>query len=154
MNERTVAEALAAYFEDEIEIATTYGYPISNSDGPLPDAVCFCREKRLTRDPGEIAEIGLEQIWVRLFTCEVSIMVEVAEQTEAAADAADAELRGYGAAVEDSVWADQSLGDRVPYCSPAITCDYSTPFIRREDGVTGRLGIITLLVAEPVGHPE
>lgn len=155
MDERSCAEAVGAWLGAEIPALTVYDYPISNSNGPLPDAVVLVREKRVTGEvPDELAELGLEQVWVRLFTVETSIMVGLAEQTEAAADAADATLRGYGATIESRLWADPSLGERVEVCSPELVIDYGTPFARREDGTTGRFSIVTFTVAEAIASPE
>jgi hypothetical protein len=155
VDERTCAEAVAEWFRAETGIATVYDYPISNSNGPLPDAVVLVARKELAIDPpSALADLGLAQAWVRLFTVEVSVMVGLAEQSEQAASDADAELRGYGKVVEEAIWADASLGGRVEIVSPELSFDYSTPFVRREDGTTGRFGIFSLTVAEGISPPE
>lgn len=150
MTELEVSDAVKAWVLATCEdIETGYSYPVASKLGALPDAVVIVSRKTVAPDQPEFPFAQLEQMWMRAFTVEVSIMVESDEDGEAAHE----QLQGFGELLEQSLLSDATLGGRVEMCSPQVVFDYSTPFAEYEDGTRGRLLFVTMTVGELIEQP-
>lgn len=156
MDDRAVAEAIGEWLTEDLDVTRAYPYAIANAVGPLPDAVVHITDRNVTDQvPEEFPEFNLQQAWARIYAIAASIMVKLDGQEEDDAKAADGELRDFATAMELSIWEDAALGGRLvgAACSPRVHFDFSTPFSRREDGVTGRFMVAELSVCEPIAAP-
>jgi hypothetical protein len=151
VNEQEVGEAVSAWVQATCPgIETGYAYPVSSKLGALPDVVAFVTGKRLGPDHPEFPFAQLDQSWMRVFTLEVSIMV----QADGDGEAAHGQLQEFGELLEQAIVEDATLGGRVEMASPQIQFDYSTPFVEYQDGTRGRELFINMTVAELAPQPE
>lgn len=159
MNERQAAEAVATWAGEVLGIveASRYPFPVATKLGGLPDLVAYALRKRIVpEDPENFPFRQLEQVWLRIFDIELSVMVEPAEADDgelldtAALRAPHDVLRGFGEILEGSALKDPTLGTRVQMTSPRMIFDYSQPFAEYEDGTRGPEMSVTLAVAEAI----
>lgn len=151
MTEQEVSEAVAAWVQATCpDIETSYSYPVASKLGALPDVVAFCSRKAVGPNHPEFPFSELQQVWMRVFNVEVSIMVEA----DGDGETAHQQLQTFGAALEASLEQDATLGGQVEMTSPQAEFDYSTPFAEYDDGTRGRLLFVTLTVGELVNEPS
>lgn len=133
----------------ELKAARHY---LSAEKTELPDAMAEVLQKRIVRGPDERFPFAqLQQAGLRVYECELSLMVERDEQGGIEADQRETEqLRDFGARIEDSLLGDATLGNRVQMASPLAEFDYASPFVQWADGTRGRQMVVTLAVAELV----
>jgi hypothetical protein len=176
MNERQVSEAVVDWIGDIAGIADDdnhrFTYPVANVLGSPPIVAGVVDRKRLAPAVDELAtllfpQLAMQQaVWVRVFECSASIMVEVEEDADAEAAEAIARtqfqaLQAFGAALEADAWADDSLSARLgtgptaAFISPSLVFDYTPVFRELEDGTRGRTMVVEVRVGEVVhGEPE
>lgn len=135
------------------ELAVSRHY-LSAEKTELPDAMAEVLQKRIVRGPDERFPFSqLEQAGLRVYDCELSLMVEKSADGGIEADQAETEqLRDFGARLEASLLADATLGNRVQMASPLAEFDYASPFVEWADGTRGRQMVMTLAVAELVSE--
>lgn len=149
MNEQDAAVAVRDWVLATLpELAAARHY-LTAEKSELPDVMADVAHKRLVRGPDERFPFAqLQQAGVRVFDCELSLMVESSGGT---ADQAETEqLRDFGARLEASLLSDATLGGRVQMASPLAEFDYSSPFVEWADGTRGRQLVVTLAVGELV----
>lgn len=156
MNEAEVTAAVIAWGDallDDVE--TTYDYPAAEVTGALPDFACEVLRKRTTRGDDKFPFRAIQQAWLRVFECQVSIMVD-AGSSEADARAAHLQLYDFGDQIEAALAADAELGGELDgaFASPVVEFDYSLPFAQRPGGVRGRIMTVDLAIAELIEEPE
>lgn len=151
MTEQEAAVALTAFVEEKIPaLAATYPYNTLEK-GELPDAMVEVLNKRITRDDPAFPYAQLQQVYLKVFQCGVSFLVDADSGT----DAQQTELlRGFGATLEDEATGDATLGGRVQFCSPLMTFDYDTPFIQYQDGTRGRQMVWSVALGEVISGVE
>ena len=158
MNEAEVTAAVIAWADALIdEIETTYDYPAAQVTGALPDFACEVLHKRIVRgDPELFPFSAIDQAWLRVFDCQISIMVDMGS-TEADARNAHLQLYGFGETIENAIRSDAELGGELEarcFASPILDFDYSLPFAERPGGVRGRIMTVALSVGELIEEPE
>lgn len=157
MNEGEVTTAVVTWAAALLDIDTTYDYPAANLTGPLPDLAVEVLHKRITPGSAETERFpfaALQQVWLRVFDCQLSIMVD-AGKTAADERAAHYLLYGYGEALE-AIMGDAELGgglDDECFASPVIDVDYSLPFAQRPQGARGRILTADISVAQLIENP-
>lgn len=169
MNEAEVAATVVEWVGATLEeIQTSYDYPVASKLGALPDAAAHVERKRIVPSDEAFPFSALEQVWLRVFEVELSIMVEVdaddaatPEALETASRAGHQALMDFGDRLERALWADATLGGRlaaaapnVAMASPRVVFDYSLPFVRYEDGTRGRFMRVEMAVGETVAAPD
>jgi len=160
VNEQDVAVAVKAWLEETLpDLAIVYPH-ITAGKGALPDAAIDVQAKRIV--PADLENFPfrqLEQSWLRVFPVEVSILTaleptdpeaSIEEQSADVEEREQAQLRGFGAAIEDAIFEDTSLGDRVYMCSPRIEIDYAAPFVEYDDGTRGRQMAASIVICETI----
>lgn len=158
MNEAQVTTAVVTWAADLLGIETTYDYPAASLTGPLPDLACEVLHKRISTGSAETDRFpfaAIQQAWLRVFDCQLSIMVD-AGSTADDERTAHQQLYGYGEALE-AIMADAELDGNLTegcFASPLIDADYSLPFAQRPQGARGRIMTVDLSVAELIEIPE
>jgi hypothetical protein len=157
--ESHVATAVKEWLEEILpDLAIVYPH-ITAGKGALPDAAIDVQAKRVVPEDLENFPFRqLQQSWLRVFPVEISILtaLEPADLPTVEEQSADvefreqAQLRGFGAIIETSIWADTSLGDRVYMCSPRLEIDYTAPFVEYDDGTRGRQMAVSIVICEPI----
>lgn len=152
MNEQQVAQAVRDWAKAVLPELKASRHYLSAQKTELPDVQADVARKRLVRGPDERFPFAqLQQAGLRIFDCELSLMVERDEEAGVQADQRETEqLRDFGDRLEASLLADATLGDRVQMASPLAEFDYSSPFVEWADGTRGRQLVVTLAVAELV----
>lgn len=156
MNEAEVTAAVIAWGAELLDdVETTYDYPAAEVTGALPDFACEVLRKRVSPGHERFPFRAIQQAWLRVFECQVSIMVD-AGKTEAEARTAHLQLYDFGDQIEAALSADAELGGELDgaFASPIVEFDYSLPFAQRPGGVRGRIMTVDLAVAELVEEPE
>lgn len=150
MNAADVAEALAAWALEVVPTLTaSYSYPPLEKNSDPPDVVAgVLRESKLIRDP-RFPWSNVQQIGVRVWETELSIMADQGAD-DAASEAATDYLRAAVDAIFASQEADSTLGGRVHDTGPEVQADYEPGFVVYADGSRGREVRIVLTVAEPL----
>lgn len=128
---------------------STYNHVPPGKGKALPDVVGDLGEEAIVREHDEFLLGGLQQVALRVFRLGYSFMVE-AGTTAAQAQTAAETLRAYAELLIGSALADHTLGGRVPFASPFLEFDYTSPFVEYEDGTRGREMNMQLTVAEPL----
>lgn len=167
MNEKEVSLAFVDWLGDLTGIPDDanhrYAYPVANVLGAPPIVAGIVDLKRtapVAQTLDLFPQLELQQhVWVRVFECSATIMVEVESHTnpitaEAEAKTQFQQLQTWGAALEASAWADDSLGSRVPFISPALSFDYTPVFRELDDGTRGRTFVIEARIGELITAPE
>jgi hypothetical protein len=83
----------------------------------------------------------IEQALLMVYTMQLSFMVDNGDPQAAARLLRDLSDRLLDAALDDG-----TLGGRVPFVSPSISFDFSTPYVEYEDGTFGREMTMSLSV--------
>jgi hypothetical protein len=159
VNEREVAEAVRDWARDVVpDLVAGYAYPVAQKLGGLPDVAAVVTEARVVPSDAAFPFSQLQQVWLRVFDVEASVMVPIAdaedyEGREAAHETAHQQLQSIGSTLRDGAIEDATLGDRVPMTSPLIRTGYEPPFDPAEDATEGRCVYLFLTVAEPIPEP-
>lgn len=128
------------------ELAVVYDHvPSAKSDG-LPD--CVCEVARTGVDMGGSERFrfwDIQQRAIYFIEAELSIMVDNSD-TQAAA----AQLRDFENRLLMGVMNDPTLVGRVPFASPLVSFDFTSPFVEYDDGTRGREMTMTLAVGDVV----
>lgn len=153
MSAQEVAEAVVEWAEAQIkELKAGYAYPGATS-GALPDVWVVVQQIRtVPNDEEHFPFAGLQQVWLKEYPLELSIMAEQGEGEEAAKTTHEA-LEGYAETLIGSALADVTLGSRVQMTSPRIEANLAEPFGERPDGTKGRELVMTFVVAEMIELP-
>lgn len=177
MDERYVSEKWVDWIGSVtgIPAPARYAYPVANVLAAPPIVAGVVDRKRTASAADEEAALlfpqflSLQQVeWVRVFECSATILVEAepeevaAEAAEDAAKAAFQQLQAWGAELEASAWADDSLGERLGadpqtagFISPALAFDYTPVYRELDDGTRGRTFVIAANIAEVIDlEPE
>jgi hypothetical protein len=159
VNEAETAEAIAAWLEDTLP-ALKKVWPFETSAKTvLPDGMVEIQEKSIGLGE-EFAQrfpwAQLQQRMLKVFEVQITCMVDAngAPEDPKAAEETDAELKGYGAALETALLSQPTLGDRVQMASPLCSASYRLPFAQYPDGIRGRQMEFTMWVAELVDYEE
>lgn len=127
------------------ELQSDYNYIPAQKSEALPDVVAEIEREEVTaRDP-DFVRLDLQNVWLRIFRCALSIMVDNSDP-----EAAALLLRAMGEKLTLSLLDDATLGEQVRFASPYFHLDYTQPFVQYEDGTVGREMTLRLSVAEPV----
>lgn len=142
-----IAEAMVSWARGLIpELKDGYSYPPGVTDR-LPDvAAVISAAKDGPGDSGLFPVRGIEQVSLRYFDIELSIMVEV-EEGAAGEKAAQRALEGYAETLMGSTWAGASLEDEA-MISQRVETDLAEPAEQREDGTRGRALYMKLVVGQ------
>ncbi len=150
MTSEEVAEAVVAWARATLpDLKAGYPYPPGVTD-LLPDVAAVVHGIRtVDEDPENFPTEGLEQVWLKVFDLEVSIMVPQDEGAEGE-KVAHQTLEGFAEALVGSTLSDVTLGNRLTgaFASPRITVDLGQ-YEPRDDGTRGREMPITMAVGEP-----
>lgn len=130
-------------------IQGSYPYLPSTKDTALPDVVVEVSDKVITREDPRFPYRQIQQVWVRIWTLGISIMVENTNPDDAAE-----QLEDYADQLEAALMEDGTLGGTVPFVSPFMSFDFAAPFVEYPDGTRGREMNMTLHVGELVEAPE
>lgn len=165
LNEQGVAVRVKEWLEELVpDLAVVYPH-VTAGKGALPDAAVDVQAKRTVPEDLEFFPFRqLQGTWLRVFPVEISVLVayepedvgldpDVAtvEEQSAAIEASEQQfLRNVGAGIEESIFADTSLGDRVYMVSPRIEIDYTAPFVEYDDGTRGRQMAVSIAICEPI----
>lgn len=148
MTEREVAEAVRDWARELLpDLVAGYAF-LTAQKGELPDVAVEVAEKRIELgDPTLFPHSAIQQVQLRVF--DVSMLLMVEKNTGQAADEQETQqLQAFGAAIDDAVRDDTTLGDRVPLTSPFLRIDYRLPFVRWPDSTRGRQMEVNLVVGE------
>lgn len=150
MTSQEVAEAVVAWARAEIPaLKVGYPYPPGITD-LLPDVAAVVQGIRtVDEDPENFPTQGLEQVWLKVFDIEVSIMVPQDDGAEGE-KVAHQTLEGFAETLVGSTLSDVTLGGRLTgaFASPRMTVDLGE-YEPRDDGTRGREMPMTMAVAEP-----
>lgn len=159
MNESEAANAIAAWLGDTLP-ALKKVWPFETSaKADLPDGMVEVQQKSIGLGE-EFAQrfpwAQLQQRMMKVFEVQITCMVDAqgAPEDPKGAEESDAELKGYGAALEDALLSEPTLGDRVGMASPMCAANYTLPFVQYPDGIRGRQMEFTMWVAELVDYEE
>lgn len=159
MNEAEVAKAVAEWLEDTVS-ALKKVWPFETSAKTvLPDGMVEVQEKSIGLGE-EFAQRfpwgELQQRMLKVFEIQLTCMVDAkgAPDDPVASEETDAELKGYGAALETALLSQPDLGGRVQLASPLCSANYRLPFAQYPDGIKGRQMEFTMWVAELVDYEE
>lgn len=151
MTSAEVAEAVVDWARETIpDLKAGYAYPPGQTD-TLPDVAAVVQGIRtVPEDPENFPFEGLEQVWLKVFDLEVSVMVEQGAGA-AGEKLAHQTLETYAEALVGSTLADVTLGGKLTgaLASPRLTVDLGE-YEARTDGIRGREMPITMAVAEPI----
>jgi hypothetical protein len=149
MTSQEVCEALVAWAREQIpELNAGYPYPSASTDA-LPDVIAATLTTRTLPSDEEYFPFALlEQVWLKEWEVQVSIMVEQGNG-EAGAEAAHQTLEGFADTLLGSTVAGVTLGEKV-MLSPRATFELDDAFEERADGTRGRELQGLLVAAEPI----
>jgi len=142
-------QAVLAWVEEAIpELEASYDH-VPSGKGALPDVIVEATRTGIEMGGGErFACWQLQQRAIYFVECSVSFMVDNSD-TKAAASL----LHSIEERLVAGVLADATLGSRVPFASPLVEFDFTTPFVEYEDGTRGREMTMTLAVGDLVEAP-
>jgi hypothetical protein len=123
------------------EIQGTYDYAPSGKEQGLPDCVAEITDTSLGYSSPLFPKAQIEQALLMVYTMQLSFMVDNGDPQAAARLLRDLSDRLLDAALDDG-----TLGGRVPFVSPSISFDFSTPYVEYEDGTFGREMTMSLSV--------
>lgn len=148
MNSEVLVQALKTWVEATLpELTSVYDHVPALKPTGLPDAVVEVSTSGV-RDAADTRFRywgALQQRDVYFVEAAVSFMVDNSD-TEAAA----ATLRRYESTLLASVLQDATLGSRVPFASPFVEFDFTSPFVEYADGTRGREMSMTIAVGDLV----
>lgn len=151
MTSEQVAEAVVAWAREVIpELKHGFPYPPGITDD-LPDVAAVVQEIRTVQsDPENFPLEGLEQVWLKVWSLDVSIAVEQGDGAEGE-KVAHQTLEGWAEALLGSTLSDVTLGGKLTgaFASPRITIDLGE-YESRSDGIRTREMPITMAVAEEI----
>ena len=142
--------AVSAWVADTLpEVAgSMYEYPPTGKSKALPDCVVELTTEGPARDDDQFPVGQLQQAGVYVWRIGLSLMVDAGVADEDA-EAAQAVLYDFGERLKRALFADETLGARVPMASPwAFEVDYSSPMVQYADGTRGREVAVGLAVGE------
>lgn len=151
MTESQIVTAVVAWVAATIPAvaANTYDYLPAGKAKGLPDVAVEIVTSEIAQEDPDFRGLGIQQVILHVRRLAISFMVE-ASMDEAAARAAQLQLRTFVDALTASVMADHTLGNRVPLASPYIVVDYEPAFVEYADGTRGREATVQMSVAEPL----
>lgn len=128
------------------ELVAAYEYvPTVKSEG-LPDLVVEQRVTGVAMGGNDrFAYWDIQQRAIYFVEASLSFMVDNRDPQAAAQQLRDFENR-----LLMGVMNDPTLGSRVPFCSPLVEFDFTSPFVEYEDGTRGREMTMTLAVGDLV----
>jgi hypothetical protein len=151
MNATEVSEALVTWAQAVVPslAGSGYDYPPMGKTKELPDVVAGVIAEAKDVSDERFPWSLLQQTGVRIFDCQLSIMVEPGDTDDDSKAAMD-ELRSMVRALMDSQDADATLNGLVFDTDPRMRADYEPGFVEYADGSRGREVRIVLTVAEPL----
>jgi len=161
VNEREVALAVEEWVNDVIpELVKSYPY-VTAGKADLPDAMIDVQEKSIQRGKGDerFPWAELQQRSLKVFDIQISLMVDrgdvaTPEEREKADEAGTVQLQEFGAALEEALLSQPTLGDRVQMASPYHSANYALPFVKYADGTRGRQMTMSMSVGELVDQED
>lgn len=128
------------------ELAHSYDYvPASKPEG-LPDLIVEVARTELERDGAErFGVMNLQQVFLDVYTCNLSIMVSNDDPAAAALT-----LRQFRDRLIADARSNPTLRGNVLVASPYMVADFTQPFVEYEDGTRGREMTLTIEVGDPV----
>lgn len=128
------------------ELQAVYDHvPATKSDG-LPDMVAEVARTGVDMGGSERFRFwDIQQRAIYFVEAELSFMVDNSDTAAAATQLRDFENRLLMGVMEDP-----TLGKRVPFASPLVSFDFTSPFVEYEDGTRGREMTMTLAVGDVV----
>lgn len=142
MTQNEIVLAVLAWVEQTCpEIQGAYDYAPSGKAQGLPDCVAEITDTALGYSSPLFPKLQIEQALLMVYTMQLSFMVDNGDPEAAAHLLRDLSDRLLDAALDDG-----TLGGRVPFISPTISFDFSTPYVEYEDGTFGREMTMSLSV--------
>jgi len=128
------------------ELVAAYAHvPTVKSEG-LPDLVAELRSTGVGMGGTDRFRFwDIQQRAIYFVEADLSFMVDNSDQQAAAQ-----QLREFENRLLMGVMGDPTLGKRVPFCSPLVEFDFTSPFVEYEDGTRGREMTMTLAVGDLV----
>lgn len=149
MTENEVAIAVTEWARETLPELNAGYHWLSASKGRLPDVMVDVDEKTRMAEHPAFPGVRIQQADLRVFELTLALMVEAGDGDTADKDETE-QLRAFGAALEEALIEDASLGERVPMAAPSAVFNYRLPFVQYDDGTRGRQMTVTMFVAEPV----
>jgi hypothetical protein len=141
-----IANRLIAWARDILpDLQGGYPYPEGDRDQPLPDVGCVVNSGELVRSHPDFPQLTIQQALVQIRRCDL-LLVAPPEPI----DEWTPKLYGWVDTIEQNILDDYTLGDRLEAVSPFVSHSNRPPFVQFEDGSTGRMTTVSMVVAQSV----
>ena len=147
MTSQEAATSLCAWAKAVVpELVAAYDHvPAAKSEG-LPDLVVEVQRTGVEMGGSDRFRFwDIQQRAIYFIEAELSFMVANADPEAAATMLRDLENR-----LLMAVMTDATLGHRVPFASPLVSFDFTSPFVEYADGTRGREMTMTIAVGDVV----
>ena len=140
---RDVAKACEEWAAEAAGLTSSFDTPPEHLNKALPLVIAEVQRKRRRRAPDEFRERAYQQVTIRTWTVELTLLVSpdpswTASQT----------LYDMVDALEDALFNDITLGSRVNFAEKLVDASFDPPEVEFDDGTQARQATFQMVVGE------